>query len=193
MTTAIQYKQDRINQFLAAFQAGVDAWIEAGKILVELVDEDPHIYNYIQDQCPAMTPDILGKFESIGRGIILPTLAMDTSPGSKHLQRLPLSVQERFAHEPIPVIVQSDDEDSTDCLLIKYQDLTPAQAKQVFRNGRLATEGEQRAWIEDYKLKNAKPRKHDDTPWKLTKNDLIVGDIHFTAKQLAGFLAQLTK
>jgi hypothetical protein len=191
--TPIQYRKDRIQAFLAAFQAGVDAWIEAGKILVELVDEDPHVYNYIQQECPAMTPDILGKFESIGRGVILPTLAMDASPGSKQLQRLPLSVQERFQKEPIPVIIQADDDDSTDVLLIKYQDLTPQQAKQVFRNGRLATEGEQRAWIEDYKLKNAKPRKCNETPWRLTKDGLVVGDISFSAKQLAGFLAQLTK
>jgi hypothetical protein len=192
MTTTLTNQQARIQDFIAAFQAGVDAWIKAGQILVELVDEDPHVYNYIQRECPAMTPDILGKFESIGRGVIMPTLAMDTSPGSKQLQRLPLSVQERFTREPIPVIVQCDD-DNTDVLLINYQDLTPQQSKQVFRNGRLATEGEQRAWIEDYKLKNAKPRKHEEAPWKLTKNELIVGDIHFTAKQLAGFLAQLTK
>jgi hypothetical protein len=182
----------KITQFLAAFEDGRQAWKLAGEILVELVEADPHVYDYIEQECPSMTPSLLGKFESIGRGLILPGLAMDNSPGSKKLSKLPISMQERFLTEPVPVVTQT--ETGWDALLVRTSELTPNQAKQVFRNGRYSTVGEQRAWIEDFKLKAsaAKPIKSAEK-WRLTKKSLIVGGIEFSAAQLAGFVAQLTK
>lgn len=184
---------NQIQEFIEAFQAGVDGFTRAGKILSSMVDSDPQAYTYIQQVCPAMNAAVLGRLESIGRGILHPALAMDKSAGGKQLAKLPLSVQERFTSESVPVLIRKDDGD-TDVLLVKYDDLTPDQARQVFRNGRLATEGEQRAWIEDFILKTrTKKASADDNPWQLTKKELVVGNVRFNASQLAQFLAQLTK
>lgn len=186
-------QNQKIIDFLSAFQDGVDAWKRAGTILVELVDADPHVYTYIIEQCPAMNAQTLGKFEAMGRGLLHPSLAMDKSAGGRQLSKLPLSVQEKFTEESIPVLIRKDDGE-TDVLLVKYQDLTPDQARQVFRSGRLASEGEQRAWIEDFILKTrTKKASADDKPWQLTNKELVVGNVRFNASQLAQFLAQLTK
>jgi len=183
---------NKIQEFLQAFTDGIQGFERAGKILVELVDADQHAYSYIQEACPAMNATILGRLESIGRGILHPTLAMDKSAGGKQLAKLPLSVQEKFTRESIPVMIRKDDGDF-DILLVKFQDLTPDQSRQVFRNGRLATEGEQRAWIEDFILKGRSKKASDEKPWELTNKELIVGNVRFSAAQLAQFLAQLTK
>lgn len=189
--TPAQQKQ-RIREFVTALQNGIDSFTTAGKILVDLVDSDPHVYNYIIQECPTISTDLLSKLEMIGRGILLPSIAMSDSPGAKHLGKLPLSVQERFEHEPVPVIVQTDD--GWDVLLVKHEDLTQNQARQVFRSGRIATEGEQRAWIEDYKLRER--AKNEPAPisrgWKIKGNKVeFEGAITLSAQELASILAQI--
>ena len=159
--------------------------------MVELVDADPHVYDYIGQQCPSMTPGMLNTFERIGRGQILPALAMDNSPGSRKLKSLPISLQQRFETEPIPLIVMRNDE--PDVLLVKREDMTASQANQAFRNGRLSTEGEQRAWIEDFKMKAsaAKPAGSEAASWEIKGKELIVGNVRFSQKQLLSFAAQM--
>jgi hypothetical protein len=138
-----------------------------------------------------MTPGMLNTLERIGRGQIIPALAMDNSPGSRKLKSLPISLQQRFETEPIPLIVMRNDE--PDVLLVKREDMTAAQANQAFRNGRLSTEGEQRAWIEDYKMKaqTAKPAGSEAASWEIRGKVLVVGNVRFSQKQLLSFAAQM--
>ena len=190
MTTKQQ--NAKIAEFAQAVSDGMEAWQRAGEIMVELVDADPHVYDYIAQQCPSMTPGMLNTFERIGRGQILPALAMDNSPGSRKLKSLPISLQQRFETEPIPLIVLTNTGD-VDVLMVKREDMTAAQANQAFRNGRLSTEGEQRAWIEDFKMKAsaAKPAGSQAASWEIKGKELIVGNVRFSQKQLLSFAAQM--
>jgi hypothetical protein len=70
MTTKQQ--NAKIAEFSQAVSDGMEAWQRAGNIMVELVDADPYVYDYIGQQCPSMTPGMLSTFERIGRGQILP-------------------------------------------------------------------------------------------------------------------------
>jgi hypothetical protein len=184
-------QNSKITELAQAIKDGGDAMQRAGNIMVELVDADPHVYDYIVQQCPSMTPGMLNTLERIGRGQILPALAMDNSPGSRKLKSLPISLQQRFETEPIPLIVMRNDE--PDVLLVKREDMTAAQANQAFRNGRLSTEGEQRAWIEDYKMKanTAKPAGSEAASWEIRGKVLVVGNVRFSQKQLLSFAAQM--
>lgn len=187
-------QNERIASFIELFKAGVEAWIKAGEILVELVEDDPHVYDYIIQQCPNLNAGILGRFEQMGRKSLHPQLLLTASPGFAKLQKLPYSMQERFIEEPIPLIVHTDE--GTDILLVKAKDLTKDQAAQVFATNRLRTEGEQKAWLIQQRS-NAARTVGEAQPWRLSGDSLIVktsaGEVRFPRSQLAAFVAQLTK
>lgn len=187
-------QKQKIASFIELFRQGVEAWIKAGEILVELVDDDPHVYDYIIQQCPTLNAGILGRFEQMGRKSLHPQLLLSASPGFAKLQKLPYSMQERFIEEPIPLIIET--EDGTDVLLVKAKDLTKEQASQVFAQNRLRTEGEQKAWLIQQRANSART-VGSTKPWRLSGDSLIVktadGEVRFPRSQLAAFVAQLTK
>ena len=188
-TKTTKEQNSKIVELAQAIKDGGDAMQRAGNIMVELVDADPHVYDYITKQCPSMTPGMLNTLERIGRGQIIPALAMDNSPGSRKLKSLPISLQHRFETEPIPLIVMRNDE--PDVLLVKREDMTAAQANQAFRNGRLSTEGEQRAWIEDFRMKAQTAKPAEAASWEIRGKVLVVGNVRFSQKQLLSFAAQM--
>jgi hypothetical protein len=180
---------DRINDFLTLWKQGVDAWIKAGEILVYLVDRDPHTYDYIIQHCPLMNAGILGRFEQIGRKILHPQLLLSASPGFAKLKRLPISLQERYLDEPIPVVVHTSA--GTDVLLVQVKNMTKDQANQVFAADRLRTEGEQKAWLMDAASKAAKPVNRVERPWTIKGSKAVINGVEFTRKELAGILAAM--
>jgi hypothetical protein len=181
-----------VASFVAAYQRGMDAWEEAGRIIVRIVDHDPHAVDDIIAQCPALTPTIIGVFERIGRGQLLPSLAMDSSIGASKLRELPLSLQKRYEQEPIPLIVNTNN--GTDVLLVDAKNMTREQVKQVFAKGRIRTEGEQKAFLAQQASNNAKPCQQGKPAWTV-KNGRVIFEAGttLTAGELATILAQITK
>lgn len=185
-------QSEKILQFIALFKQGVEAWINAGGLLVELVEDDPHVYDYIIQQCPTLNSGVLGLFERMGRKLLHPQLLLTNSPGFSKLQRLPYSMQERFIEEPIPLIVHTGD--GTDVLLVKAKDLTKEQANQVFAPNRLRTEGEQKAWMIQQRSNNARPVTTNAPAWKIRNGrvEFLTGAT-LSAGELATIITQLTK
>ena len=181
----------KIQEFIATFNGSIEGMKLAGEILVELVESNPHVYDYISNQCPTMTAGMLQTLERVGRGQVLPTLAMDSSPGGMRLKGLPLSAQKRYETEPVPMVVETDD--GTDVLLVHAKNMTPKQARQAFTNGRLRTEGEQRAKLIEDRSNAAKPVDAVAQPWRISRGKLEVKGVLFTAGDLASILTQLTK
>lgn len=190
MTTAMQNKH--ITSFIDLFRQGVDAWIKAGELLVELVETDPHVYDYIIQKCPTLNAGILGRFEQMGRKTLHPQLLLSASPGFSKLSKLPYSMQERYVTEPVPIIVHTDN--GTDVLLVEAKNMTKEQANQVFAPGRIRTEGEQKAWLMDQRSRKASPAGASGPAWSI-KN----GRVHFkegaslSAGELATIITQLTR
>ena len=197
MTTEIKImsedeQQRKIAEFIQAFQDGIESWKQAGAILVELVESDPHVYDYITQRAPAMTSGMLQTIERVGRGQLLPTLAMDSSPGGIKLKGLPLSAQTRYETEPVPMVVETDN--GPDILLVQVKNMTQKQARQAFTNGRLRTEGEQRAKLIEDRSNAARPVKDIGKPWKIVNGKLhVVSGVTFSAGELASILAQIAK
>lgn len=188
----IETQAAKISQFLELYQQGKDCFIRAGEIIVELVDADAHCFSYILEKCPTLTPAILQTFERIGRGQMLPSLAMDNSPGGTRLKMCALSIQRRFETEPIPLLVRKPDGE-TDVMLFRYKDLTRTQAFQAIVDGRVATIDEQRARMAHVWQKKAKPPS-GTRPWKIDGDQVeFVQGARCTAGELAAILAQLTK
>jgi hypothetical protein len=186
----ITAQQDRIQQFITLFKEGVEAWIKAGEILVQMVEEDPYVYDYIIDQCPTLNAGILGRFEQMGRKTLHPQLLLTASPGFAKLQKLPYSMQERYITEPVPIIVHTDE--GTDVLLVNAKDMTKEQAAQVFAPGRVRTEGEQKAWLMQQRSNNARNVTESvQVPWKIKGSKVIINGVEFTRKQLHVILAEM--
>jgi hypothetical protein len=190
-TEIVNLKQET-ESFVAAYQRGMDAWEEAGRIIVRIVDHDPHAVDDIIKQCPALTPTIIGVFERIGRGQLLPSLAMDSSLGASKLRELPLSLQKRYEQEPIPLIINTNN--GTDVLLVDAKNMTREQVKQVFAKGRIRTEGEQKAFLAQQESSAIKNTVQGKPAWTVKGGRVIFeAGTTLTAGELATILAQITK
>ena len=179
-----------IDRFVDLYVKGSEAFVQAGEILVELVDNDPHTYDYILRKFPTLNPTILNKLEQMGRKTLHPQLLFNSSAGYSKLQKLPYSLQERYIDEPIPLVVHT--ENGTDVLLVKAREMTKEQANQAFATGRIRTEGEQKAFLiqqESNAAKNVTPTMI--TPWKIKGAKVEINGVTFTRKELAGILAQM--
>lgn len=191
-TLTVNEMNTKIDSFIALFKDGVEAWIKAGEILVELVEADPHTYDYIIQKCPTLNAGILGRFEQMGRKTLHPQLLLTASPGFAKLQKLPFSLQERYIEEPIPLVVHT--EDGTDVLLVQAKNMTKEQAAQVFAPGRIRTDGEQKAWLMQQRSMAAKPVNKPEAAWVIKNGRVIFRETtSLSAGELATILAQITK
>ena len=182
----------QITQFIEAYQYGVDAWVRAGEILVEMVEQDSDAFHKIVEKCPSINIGALYLFEQMGRKMLHPRLLLSDCPGYQKLATMPLSIQERYLDEPIPLVVETDN--GTDILLVKAREMTPGQARQVFRNGRIGTEGEQKAWLIDRASKSAKPVGTNISAWKIKAGRVeFQAGATLSAGELATIITQLTR
>lgn len=94
---------DKVSVFCALVQQGIDAWVEAGKLLVELIDGDPDAVQGISARAPWATREVLSNFERIGRGQVLPQLLVDPSEGAQALLKLPYEEQRRLCDAEVAV------------------------------------------------------------------------------------------
>lgn len=176
-------------------QAGTDAFAQAGKKLVELIDEFPETKEIIMTRNPKFRMEALNRLEAIGRGSILPELAFDEREGVKALRRLPLSDQKKYMAEPLELVVVKDGKNDT--LLVAVTDLTASQAKQVFSAEHIRTLGAQRAYLEEQRMKQAQknPSNGDNVPaWQIRKDRVIFNSgATLTAGELATIITQLTR
>lgn len=192
MKTTITSQKKQIEAFIELFQQGVNAWIKAGEMLVEMVEDDPHVYDYIIQQCPTLNAGILGRFEQMGRKNLHPQLLLTASPGFDKLRKLPFSMQERYITEPVPIIVHT--ESGTDVLLVHAKNMTKEQANQVFAQGRIRTEGEQKAWMMQQRSNAAKPIGGNISPWSIRNGRVVFNaGASLSAGELATIITQLTK
>ena len=143
----ISKHEESIIGFRNLIMEGINAWVKAGDMLVDLIDNHGLTYEQIAEKCEGITSDILIRFEQIGRRQIYPQLLVNTSAGARKLAAMPYSQQVRYTKEPIPVLIKKGN--SHDTLMVKVEDLTADQIRQVFTKEGIRELGAQRAWIED--------------------------------------------
>lgn len=188
MTNAlIQPVQSNAERFAELVQQGINAWTEAGKLLVRMIEENPDAKEEIMERCPDVTEEILSRFEAIGRNQLHPKTLLNNSPGMRRLRQLPFSDQSRFLSEPVPVLVKT--ESGADILHVAVKDLTSTQASQVFSADGIRSAPAQRAWLESRKSKKQKPvAVYQIRGHKVTFN----AGCEMTARELAHILSQIS-
>lgn len=134
LTVTPEKPDAQILKFAQLIQGGIDAWTEAGKILVILIEKDSFCFAKIRASFPEISTDMLRVFERIGRKQIYAPLLADNSPAARHLLEMPYELQKKYFKEPIEVAVSWKNG------VIKsakkfLSELTKAEVKMVFGDG----------------------------------------------------------
>lgn len=135
-----------IAEFCALVNKGIEAWVEAGKLLLKISEADSEALTKISAQHPHLTLDVLLSFERIGKGEIYPYLLVDGSPGARKLCGLPYSKQVKIYNGKLDVVVKRVGGLETQRL--RVSDLTAVQATRVFDVNRVRTADEQKKLFE---------------------------------------------
>lgn len=163
--------------------------MEAGKIVCDILDDDPGAIDKIVKGCPSMTPEMVVRFEQIGRKQLHPSLLIFEGHGPDRLARLPFAVQEKYSKEPVPLLVKTDS--GWDTLNVDIRNLTKAQSEQVFSREGVRSEAAQRAWIEDKAAKKHAPPARANLPWRISGHSVVFMEpCTLTRRELAKILAE---
>ena len=144
-TLTVTNPQIKLSQIKDLFHQGVQAWVKAGELIVEVIDEEGNSLEEINETLE-MPLDVLATLEKIGRKQVNPQLLLSDYPAARPLERLPMSEQERLMIEPVDVLLQNGT--TTDVLKVSVQHMTREQVKQVFARNYVRPIHEQRAWLE---------------------------------------------
>lgn len=182
MQTLESQNKYTIEQFAQALQSGVNAIVEAAKILVNLVDEDVKVYDRIVSKYPNISYNMLANIERVGRGVLHAPLLYDTSPGARKLVLLPFSQQKALYDSPIEIAHLEGEK-----LIVerkRIQELTQREANTVFQNNRILTPEQQEKLLRTPKAPPA-PRYRIEEDGSVT---FLMSPINFTASQLEEIL-----
>lgn len=179
-----------IEQVLALIKQGVEAWVKAGKLVAQAVDEDPDFIDKVCAKCPDISPEVMLRFDQIGRNRLYPKLLLSDSPGVKKLFRLPYALQERYSEKPVELLISEND--STKTLHVDVRNLTADQARQVFDKSGVRSVAAQRAWLESMKRSSPVVDAMADVAYVISgKRIILKKDASFTARELARILSEI--
>jgi hypothetical protein len=177
-----------IKQFVEFIYRGLEAWIDAGKIVVRCVDEDPDWPSKVCEAHPEINEESVWAFERVGRNALNPRLLLSNKPGPVHLRNLPIQVQNKYVDNPLPLLMKT--EDGWQTLQVSLWNLTPDQARQVFDKDGVRTDAAQRAYLETRSVRNAVQQFNE--PFRVAGKSLVVMEpCKFTLKQLLNLCAQM--
>ena len=191
MTLPQESQSQLIDQLIHHLRKGSEQFIAAGRILVRMVEANPRVYDEITAQHPSLSPRLLQRLENIGRGTLHPELLIVAVPGLDRLGKLPLDMQERYLHETVPLVVET--EGGTDILQVKLGEVTRAQTAQLFDGNRLRTVSEQKIWLVDQRAATARKVNRTPAPYRISKGKAIIGGMPFTAAELEAIAQELRK
>lgn len=188
--TQVTKINEKISRFSELVFGGMEMWMEAGKLVCEMLEENPDAIDLITEKCPNISPELVIRFEQIGRKQIHPQLLLSDAPGVQKLRKLPYQLQERFLVEPIEMLAKT--ENGWETLRVDIRNLSPRQAEQVFGKEGIRTAAAQRVFIEDRAAKSVAPMTTANLPYRIVGRKLVVVEpCTFTAREMAQMLAEI--
>lgn len=169
------------SDFYAALTSGMEGIQLAGEILAARSDANPNEYVEIVKERPQLSLDVLYTLDRVGRGQLLPELAIDLSPGAKRLATLPVH-QQRALKDAVPVVTY--DKGKKIVADVAPQKMTPAQVKLAFDGKRLRTTSEQAAILDAGNQPTG--RSQDRYEWVADGGIVFHSKVQFTAAELEG-------
>jgi len=181
---------EMIGQISKLILDGIASWMEAGRLIARGMDEDDKFAEKLCTAIPGMSEETVRRFEAMGREMIVPELAYRNSPGARRLMLLGPDLQRKYLAEAPELLIQEGKEWTT--LRLPVDELTTAQARQVFdRTGARSLAG-QRAWVEDHRAKCKMHSTELEEPYQIVRGRVHVRrDTILSARDLALLIAKL--
>jgi len=186
-TEKIATKVDKAKEIVRLFDEAKNAWVQAGEIVVSMLDDDA----MSADQISRMTKlgiDTINKLERVGRYQIIPELLSINPTVAKPLSRLTYSEQKRVLEEGVDVL--GDNGEGTMHLHVKS--LTQKQCSQAFDSVLGVRDLDaQRSWQERVQ---APPVKLVGMPWTIVNGAVVFNKgCRLTRKEVEVIVTQLPK
>jgi hypothetical protein len=179
-----------IEQIVSLIKQGVEAWVKAGKLVASAVDDDPDFIDKVCAKFPDISPEVMLRFDQIGRNRLYPKLLLSQSPGVKKLFGLPYALQERYCEKPVELLISEGD--STKTLQVDVRNLTSDQARQVFDKSGVRSLAAQRAWLESQRRNRIIVESDEESKYVISgKRIILKKDTSFTARELARILSEI--
>lgn len=151
--------ESKISELFGLMEAGRDAWIKAGKLLSEMLDENPNTFEILIERNPSLKADSLELLIRIGRNPVVADLLLSDSYSARKLLHLPDKEIERAVSNPVPVVTQTDN--GPKVVQKRHNEMTRAELDQVFVSGRIQPPDDQIRTIEEKeKTESAKNRRY---------------------------------
>ena len=179
-----------IGEFKDAITNGINGFVKAGEIYVKAIDQDPEYADKMQLEFSDIVPAKAWKqFEAIGRKWIHPKLILGGMSDAKKtniVKRLPYSLQNRvFDGEKFPLLIAGGD-----VLEVSILDASSEQTMQLCGEGNMRTLREQKAYIENSKLRE--DLKPQELPYYVQKGKVIFRkNTEITRAELKQLLTQV--
>jgi hypothetical protein len=190
MKTELTKNNNTAERFYDLITKGMEAWVEAGKLVANEIDANPGFVDEVCEKFPDISPEMVIRFDQIGRMEVHPRLLLSDSAGVRKLRKLPYALQEKYAASPVQLLI--NDKDGYQPLNVDVRNLTSDQANQVFTADGIRSPAAQRAWIENRKASEVVfSSQATEKPWRITR-----GKIYFTSpcslktSELARILAE---
>lgn len=119
--------ESKIDRFVSKLEMGLTFLADAGRALVELLDEDPHVFKAITELHRWVTLDMLFTIEAIGRKQLEPSTLLLPRHVLNHVSVLPFEEQVKVVSAP--VVVRHANKRPYEKMA---SDLTRSEAKAVF-------------------------------------------------------------
>ncbi len=145
--------ESKIDGFITKLEMGFTFLGDAGKALVDLLDEDPYIFNAIIATNQWVIIAMLKTVESIGRKQLEPSALLLPRHVLNHVAELPINEQLRVLSEPVTVPRGGR---HTEPIRKMAKDLTQAEARAVFTPSAVRLNEISEGWFE-LSLLNGKP------------------------------------
>lgn len=187
-------KKELVTRIKTLIEQGVAAWQQAGQLIAQELDEAEDFEAAKDELCLSLNvgEDIVMRFYAIGKKLTFAPLLIADGPGVVALLKCPYDVQERYATQPLDVLVRQGNDWAT--LKITARNLTGDQAKQVFKNGEIRSIAAQRAFIESRNTARYNPNVTQETPYVIRNHKLVIRNgPTFTATELLRILAAMER
>lgn len=166
-----------IEEFKSLIQTGLESIAKASAVYVKAIDDNPNNHQRFADACPLVPASAWSGFEAVGRGWLDYRLLLNGGTANKIMRKLPRSQQTAALDNGVELLLGDGD-----TLMVKVENLTPKQAKQVFASDHVRSLGEQRAYIESLHAPQPKVYKpsytikrgvlHINAATKLTRKEI---------------------
>lgn len=182
-------------QITSLFTEGVKKWVQAGEIIMDLIDTHgltPESISQGMDR--KMSEEIVIRLEQLGRKKIIPELLILSCPAQSYGFHLPYKKQEKLiVKEEAIEVVMMDPSGSSYTLNVLFSNLTAFQCRQVFSKGVIRDLAAQRAWLESEKTKvQVKTVPRAVSTYDIIGNSVVVNQpCRFTKRDLLRMLKEL--